>query len=269
MAIQTLLIAIAMAALLMSAGMALAWIIQQRTGQSGWVDACWTFSVGLACVTIALAAAHGSAQSERALLVAALIAFWSLRLGVHIVVRTRGSGDDPRYAKMREEWGDEAPRRMFTLLQLQAVASLPLLLSVAVAASNSTRALGLQDLVAVLIFLGGSAGEGLSDAQLRAFARTPANRGQVCRNGLWGWSRHPNYFFEWLVWLALPVFAINLDGSHPWGWVALTAPAVMYWLLTRVSGIPLLEEHMVAKYGDPYRDYQRTTNAFYPMPPRI
>ena len=164
MAIQTLLIAIAMAALLMSAGMALAWIIQQRTGQSGWVDACWTFSVGLACVTIALAAAHGSAQSERALLVAALIAFWSLRLGVHIVVRTRGSGDDPRYAKMREEWGDEAPRRMFTLLQLQAVASLPLLLSVAVAASNSTRALGLQDLVAVLIFLGGIAGEGLSDA---------------------------------------------------------------------------------------------------------
>ena len=204
----------------------------------------------------------------RPLLIAGLIAFWSLRLGMHIVARTRGSGDDPRYAKMREEWGVEAPRKMFTLLQAQALASLPLLAAVAAAASNSERPLGLQDVLAALVFLGAIAGEGLADAQLRAFVQNPANRGQVCRSGLWSWSRHPNYFFEWLVWLALPIFAINLDGSHVFGWLAPGAPLIMYWLLTRVSGIPLLEDHMVAKYGDPYRDYQRTTSAFFPMPPR-
>lgn len=251
----------------MSAAMALAWVVQQRSGQSGWVDAFWTFAVGIAGVACALAALLVYHESLRPLIVAIFAAIWSLRLGWHIVIRTRGADDDPRYAKMREDWGEDASKRMFVLLQIQALVSVPLVLAIAVAAWNAERVPGIQDALAALLLIVAIGGEAIADAQVRAFARDPSNRGKVCKSGLWRWSRHPNYFFEWLVWLAYPVFAINMDASYGWGWLALAAPVCMYWLLTRVSGIPLLEDHMVRKYGDLYLNYQRTTNAFFPMPP--
>ena len=117
-------------------------------------------------------------------------------------------------------------------------------LSVLVAARNPAPGLTLQDALATLIFVGALFGEGVADRQLAAFKRDPANKGKVCDVGLWAWSRHPNYFFEWLGWCAWPVFAISLGGGWPWGWLALTGPAYMYWLLTQVSGVPLLEAHM-------------------------
>jgi len=251
---------------LMVAGMAVAWVIQQRSGQSGWVDVCWTFFTGIAGAAAALAAPLNGISGPRPWVVAALILFWTLRLGLHIAARTRGAPEDPRYAKMRADWGDDASRRMFWLLQIQAMASLPLIFAVALAAWND-RVFGLQDGIAIVVFVIAVAGEGLADAQLRRFARDTANRGRVCQAGLWRWSRHPNYFFEWLVWTAFLVFAINADGSNLGGLGSIAAPLTMYWLLTRVSGIPLLEDHMVRKYGDPYRTYQRTTSAFFPMPP--
>lgn len=252
---------------IMSAVMTLAWVIQRRTGQSGWVDACWTFGVGMAGVAAGLAASQTQVGHLRPLLVTTISAVWSLRLGLHIVARTRGSGDDPRYAKMREAWGHDAPRRMFQLLQIQALVSIPLILAMALAASGDARPFGLQDILATLLVALAIGGEALADAQLRAFAKDPENRGKVCRRGLWRYSRHPNYFFEWLIWLAYPLFAIDFSGGPSWSYIALGAPLVIYWLLTRVSGIPLLEDHMVERYGDPYRDYQRTTNAFFPFPP--
>jgi steroid 5-alpha reductase family enzyme len=91
-----------------------------------------------------------------------------------------------------------------------------------------------------------------------------SNRGRVCDQGLWSWSRHPNYFFEWLQWVAYPLLAIELAGGYPWGWIALGGPVCMYWLLVYVSGIPPLEEHMVRRYGAAYRAYQGRTNAFFP-----
>ena len=108
----------------------------------------------------------------------------------------------------------------------------------------------------------------LFDEQLRRFRDDPANKGKICDAGLWKWSRHPNYFFEWLGWLAYPVLAIDLGGHDPWGYVALAAPLCMYWLLVYVSGIPPLEEHMLAKRGDAFRKYQMTTNVFFPGPPK-
>ncbi len=257
--------AIAVAAF-MCAAMAFAWLVQQRTGQSGWVDACWSFATGFAGAASALSALLLYPQAPRPIIVAMFAGVWSLRLGVHIVLRTRGAGEDPRYAKMREDWGQDASRRMFWLLQIQALVSVPLVLAIAVAAWNVERPLGLQDGLAAMLLAIAIAGEAMSDKQLRDFAKKPANRGKICTVGFWRWSRHPNYFFEWLAWLAYPVFAINLGATYWWGWLALAAPVSMYLLLTRVSGIPLLEEHMVRKHGDLYRRYQRTTSAFFPWP---
>lgn len=101
-----------------------------------------------------------------------------------------------------------------------------------------------------------------------ASAKKPANKGHICDTGLWGWSRHPNHFFEWLGWLAYPRLAIDLSGTWPWGWLALSGPAFMYWLLVYVSGIPLLEQQMLQSRGDAFRSYRAQVSPFFPLPPK-
>ncbi len=114
--------------------------------------------------------------------------------------------------------------------------------------------------------MAGVVGEAIADYQLRRFKTDMANRNSVCDTGLWRWSRHPNYFFEWLCWLAYPLIAIDLSGHNRYGWLALLAPACMYWVLVFVSGIPPLEEHMLRSRGETFRDYQARTRAFFPLP---
>src|SRR6478609_167202 len=121
--------------------MAGAWVVQQRTGNSGWVDTIWTFSLGLVGVGSALWPIEGAPQSARQWLVAALVAIWSLRLGIHIAIRTAGITDDPRYAAFAREWGLNAPRRMFVFLQNQALGTIPLAFAIFVAARFPTDTL--------------------------------------------------------------------------------------------------------------------------------
>jgi steroid 5-alpha reductase family enzyme len=249
--------------------MAIAWMVQQRTGNSGWVDTIWTFSLGLVGVASALWPIAGAAPNSRQWLVAALVAVWSLRLGSHIAARTAGITDDPRYAAFAKEWGVDSRRRMFILLQNQGFGSIPLVFAIFVAARFPQAGLRLQDYLGVLILLVGIAGEALADAQLKNFRSDPANKGRVCDVGLWRWSRHPNYFFEWFGWLAYPVIAIAAEYPllYPWGWTTLLAPIFMYWILVHVTGIPPLEQQMLRSRGERYRDYQLRTSVFFPLPP--
>lgn len=244
--------------------MTLAWQIAIRTGQSGWVDAIWTFATGAAGVVASLAPISDTTPYwPRQLLVAVLAGAWSLRLGLHIVARTRGGGDDPRYANLRKEWGVAWKGRLWWFLQIQAAAALLLALSVMAAARNPAPGFRLADWLGVAILIIAVVGEAISDRQLAAFTANPANRGKVMQSGLWSLSRHPNYFFEWLGWLAYLVIAISL-GGYWWGLAALAAPLLMYWLLVHVSGVPPLEEHMLRTRGDAFRAYQARVNAFFP-----
>ncbi len=258
--------ALAGIALSLSILMALAWMAQQRTGNSGWVDTIWTFSVGLTGAGSALWPVEGAAPNARQWLVAGLVAVWSLRLGSHIAVRTAGITDDPRYAAFAAEWGVDSPRKMFIFLQNQGFGSIPLVFAIFVAAHFPDSGLRLQDYLGVLILTAGIAGEALADAQLKIFRNDPVNKGLVCDAGLWRWSRHPNYFFEWFCWLAYPVIAISTD--YVWGWASLLAPVFMYWILVHVTGIPPLEAQMLRSRGERYRAYQSRTSAFFPLPPR-
>jgi len=245
--------------------MAAAWVIQQRSGNSGWVDASWSFGVGLTGAAGALAAlTQDDANVWRALTAALLAMTWGLRLGGHIFIRSRNSADDPRYAALRAQWGADAPRKMFWFLQQQAWGSAPLVWAIILAAWNPSPALRWFDLAAVLIAVAAIALEHRADKQLRRFIADPANRGRICDEGLWAYSRHPNYFFQWMGWLAWPLMAISWEGGYASGWLSLLAPALMYVFLTRVTGIPPLEEHMLRKHGDKFRAYQRTTPAFFP-----
>jgi steroid 5-alpha reductase family enzyme len=249
--------------------MAAAWLAQRWTQKSGWADAFWTFGVGLAGALFALAhLPDRGGPSARALLVSALVALWAARLCAHIVRRTLTGPDDARYAKLRKDWGKDAPRRMFWFLQAQALFGLLMAATVFAAAANPRPGLDLRDAIGALVMITAITGEAIADRTLARFARDPRNRGKVCDVGLWRWSRHPNYFFEWLGWVAYPIIAIDFSGAYPWGFASLIGPAVMYWLLVHVSGIPPLEEHMLASRGEAFRAYRDRTSAFFPWPPK-
>lgn len=256
--------ALVVMAVALSVLMAGAWVVQQRTGNSGWVDTIWTFSLGLVGVAGALWPMTGQGIAPRQWLIAALVAVWSLRLGSHIAARSAKITDDPRYAAFAQEWGVSSPRRMFIFLQNQGLGSIPLVFSIFVAAHVPLPELRMQDYLGALILLAGIAGEALADAQLKAFRSAPSNKGKVCDNGLWAGSRHPNYFFEWFGWLAYPVIAIS--AGYAWGWLALLGPMFMYWILVHVTGIPPLEDQMLRSRGDAYRAYQSRTRKFFPLP---
>jgi steroid 5-alpha reductase family enzyme len=250
----------------LSGAMAIAWLVAERTGRSGWIDAIWTFATGLGGVALALW--RVSPGVLRPFLVAGLAGLWSLRLCFHIVSRTARGGDDPRYQQLRVEWGDRASGRLFWFLQVQAAAGLVLVISIAAAAGRPGIGLDIRDALGIVVFGVAIFGESTADRQLARFGADPKNKSKICDAGLWGYSRHPNYFFEWLVWVAFAIIAIAPAGHYPWGWFSFAAPALMYVLLVHVSGIPPLEAHMLRSRGDAFRLYQARVNAFWPGPPK-
>ena len=146
--------------------------------------------------------------------------------------------------------------------------ALVLALSIAAAAHRPDIGLDLRDALGVVLFAVAALGERTADRQLARFGEDPRNKSKICDAGLWGYSRHPNYFFEWLVWVSFAIIAIAPVGHYPWGWFGLAAPVLMYVLLVHVSGIPPLEAHMLRSRGDAFRLYQARVNAFWPGPPR-
>ena len=265
-----MLVALFLAALAaaLSLAMAGAWLVVDRSGRSGWADATWSFSVGLAGVAAALAPLSPGGPTTRQIMVAALVAAWSLRLATHIAARTRKGGDDPRYQQLKEEWGAQRRQRLFWFLQIQAAAGFLLAVTILIAAHNPAPWPRLGDALGLLIAIIAVLGEAIADRQLASFRADPANAGRVCDVGLWGWSRHPNYFFEWLGWVAYALIAIDLSGGYHWGWLAVAGPAFMYWILVHASGIPPLEAHMLRSRGDAFRAYQKRVSAFWPLPGR-
>ena len=250
----------------LSLAMMLVWAFQRAVSNGGWTDVGWTFVTGAAGVAYALWPLAGE-PTPRQWLCALLIALWSLRLGVHLARRVGGSpSEDPRYVRFRQQWAPAFQQRMFSFLQTQAFAGALLALAVLAAARNPAPGLGPQDAAGAALMLLGIAGEGLADAQLARWKRDPANHGRICEDGLWGWSRHPNYFFEWLVWLGWPLIAVS--AGHPWGWIALIGPIFMLVLLLNVSGLPPLEAAMLRSRGEAWRDYRRRVSSFIPLPPK-
>jgi len=250
--------------------MALAWLVQRWLGNAGWVDVLWSFGTGLgsaACALAPLPGAEAAWPSWRALAVGGLALAWGCRLGLYLAIRTsKARREDVRYARFRQEWGDRFEPRLFWFLMIQALVATLLALCVMLAAHNPAPGLRWLDAAGAVVLVVAVAGEGLADRQMHVFRADPANRGGVCATGLWGLSRHPNYFFECLAWCAYPLFAI---GPHwPWGYAALLGPAAMVWLLTSVSGIPPLEREMLLERGDAYRAYQARVSPFLPLPPR-
>lgn len=239
------------------------WIAQRRTGDAGIVDVGWSYALALAAIFVALTSA-GSIRHR--IMIALMIGLWGLRLGTHILTdRVLTKHEDGRYQMAREKLGRRFQPFMFAFYQLQAV-SVPLLalapIAVACTAQPDLGPFAIAGLALICLSL---AGESIADGQLKRFKSDPSNRGRTCRAGLWRYSRHPNYFFEWTLWISYALVA----AESPLWWLALIPVVVMYLLLTRVTGIPPTEAQSLRSRGDDFRAYQRETNAFFPWFPRV
>jgi steroid 5-alpha reductase family enzyme len=239
------------------------WILQRRTGDAGVVDLGWT--AGLGFLALLYAAGLGEGLAERRWLAAFMATGWSLRLSLYILIdRVLPSGEDARYGTLRDRWGHRAQARLFLFFQVQAFLAALLSIQFMLVMLHPAESLRVWDLAGFAIVLASIAGESAADRQLRRFRHDTANRGRTCREGLWRYSRHPNYFFEWLFWLAWVVMA----WGSPWWPATWIAPALMLFFILRVTGIPPTEEQALKSRGEDYRRYQRETSAFFPWFPR-
>lgn len=239
--------------------MAALWALSLRIGNGAVADVGWGLGFILAGFMLMIPA---RGETFTGWLMTAMVTIWGLRLSFYIW-RDRVAGgkpEDARYAEFRQKWGKSANRNLLGFFQLQALLVLIVSLPLALAAGDAMLGFGPVQVAGMALWVAAFAGEVISDRQLKAFKSGPENRGRVCDRGLWRYSRHPNYFFEFILWVALAVMA---SGAR-WGWAGFISPVLMLWLLTRVTGIPLAEAQSVKSRGDAFREYQRTTNAFIP-----
>jgi len=246
------------AALLMS----LLWLVQRVQRNAAIADVGWCFALALVAIWYALMV-YG--DQDRRLLVAVMGGIYAFRLGLYIFLnRVLGKVEDGRYQRMRREWGDQAQVYFFSYFQLQAVAVTVFSLPFLVLMQNPQPTFSLWELAGVLLWLIAVVGESVADWQLATFRTKPWNRDRVYCDGLWRYSRHPNYFFEWLHWWAYVLMGVGVSNC----WLTLIGPVLMGWGLLRVTGIPLAEAQALATRGEEYRAYQRTTSSFIPWFPK-
>src|SRR6478735_5874146 len=236
------------------------WIVSIRIANASYVDVAWAFGIAGTAVAYSLLA-DGSTLHR--VLVASLGTIWGVRLGTYLLSRLAGKEEDGRYQELRRRWAPHVNRSFFVFFQAQAAFILVFSLPFAFVAADQGGMTWVAWSGAALA-LGAIAGEMTADTQLAVWKGDPANKGKTARNGLWGWSRHPNYFFEWLHWVAWAVIAF----SSPYGWVAIVVPVFLIVLLFKVTGIPETEAQSLRSCGDDYRRYQDEVSVFVPLPPR-
>lgn len=237
------------------------WLLQLRTRNAGHVDITWSFSLGIAAVIYAVLA---DGDMVMRLLAGVLGLVWSARLGGYLYFRNVGTTEDSRYTALREKWGDKQDRNMLLFYLFQGVMAWILSVPFLVVAYRPELVAAPLLVASVLIWAVSVLGEALSDYQLMQFKADPANAGQVCRKGFWYYSRHPNYFFESLHWVAY----IPLALGAPWWGLTIISPVLMAWLLLKVSGVPGVETPDGKRKRAGYDEYVRTTSAFIPWPPK-
>jgi steroid 5-alpha reductase family enzyme len=242
--------------------MFLLWLIHFPLHNAAIVDAGW--AGGLALLGV-LYAAMGVGWAQRRIVIALLASVWGLRLALYLLfTRVIGHPEEGRYVELRKQWRTSIPLKFLLFFEFQAVLCVVLAVPFLLASENPAPAFSLFEYAAAVLWVVSIAGEITADMQLTAFKSNAANRGKTCRAGLWNYSRHPNYFFEWLIWVAFCLFAID----SRYGYLALVPPALMLYFLFRVTGIPATEAQALRTRGEDYKRYQETTSAFVPWFPR-
>ncbi|MGK0187399.1 MAG: steroid 5-alpha reductase family enzyme [Verrucomicrobiales bacterium] len=239
------------------------WWLARRIDNYSIVDVTWSLSFAPIAILHALL---GNGWMPRRVAIGCLVAIWSLRLGSYLWSRVAAHHPqvDPRYAILSKRWEKNPARSYLIFFLAQGLLVWLLMLPVHFVAGNAAVSFHPLEIAGFTLWMLGLVGEAIADAQLKRFKKESTDRLAVCKRGLWRYSRHPNYFFQSLLWWGLFLMAVSM----PWGWVTIIAPLAMLHFLLRVTGVPLTEELAIEKRGDVYRDYQNTTSAFIPLPPK-
>ena len=238
--------------------MSFLWALSVQKKNAGIVNVGWTISF---VILTAFYCAQNDGFYLRDILIFLMVALWALRLAFHLVHRIETNPEeDKRYQKLRRFWKTKANYRFFLLFQSQALMVMVLSIPFLLISVNGLFEIRLIELIAFILWIIAFMGETTADSQLKRFKSYPQNKGKVCQAGFWNYSRHPNYFFEYLVWFSFFLFALG----SPYGWVALYCPIVMFYFLVYVSGIPVTEAQALKSEGVSYWEYQRTTSMFFP-----
>ncbi|HLY69693.1 MAG TPA: DUF1295 domain-containing protein [Puia sp.] len=226
------------------------------------VDVFWAFNFAVIAVIIYFSA---DGNETRKTIVCALALLWSLRLGLYLSARVFSHLDveEGRYKQLRKEWSRGIHLKFFFFFQSQALSNVLLALPYFIIAANKRPAISVVEYAGAALWLLSIAGEGVSDFQLKQFKKDPANKGKVCSSGLWHYSRHPNYFFQLMIWISVLIFAL----PSPFGWITIVCPLAIGYLIFKVTGIPMTEEQSIRSKGDLYRAYQHSTSVFIPWFP--
>jgi steroid 5-alpha reductase family enzyme len=243
---------------IVAAMMFVLWLVHLLIRNAAIVDVGW--AAGLATLAI-FYGIEGPGYPARKWAIATMAGFWGLRLAVYLLFsRVLGKPEEGRYIQLRREWKTNLPLRFLFFFEFQALLTVVLSLPFLLSSLNTIAPLGRLEKIGAAIWLVSICGEAVADFQLNRFRKDPANKGKTCRRGLWGYSRHPNYFFEWMIWVGYAIFALG----SPWGWLGLISPAMMLYFLLGTTGIAATEAQALRTRGTEYRAYQRTTSTFIP-----
>jgi steroid 5-alpha reductase family enzyme len=239
--------------------MVIVWLWAHKIKNAGVVDIFWSYNFPVIAIILLLFA---PGFETRKLLICSMVIIAGFRLGTHLAVRVTKhlNEEEGRYQQLRKEWAPNAEKKFFFFFQFQAISNVLLAIPFFIIALNTSKQLSPLEYAGAVLWLISVLGEAIADAQLASFKKDPANKGKICDTGLWGYSRHPNYFFEWLMWLSYFVFAL----ASPYGYLAIISPAIILYLLLKVTGIPATEAQSLRSKGEAFKLYQQKTSVFIP-----
>lgn len=240
--------------------MTMVWGWARAIHNAGVVDIFWSYNFPVIGILLLLIA---SGNHVRKYLICGMVIIAGIRLGTHLLIRISAhmETEDGRYQQLRKEWAPHADRKFFWFFQLQGISNVLLSIPFIISALNKETAVGMAEYTGMVLWVISVTGEAIADRQLHVFKSK--NKGLVCNTGLWRYSRHPNYFFEWLMWVSYSIFALG----SPYGYLGVISPLIILYLLLKVTGIPATEEQSLRSKGEAYKAYQRSTSAFIPWFP--
>jgi len=238
--------------------MMISWILQVYFKNAGIVDVTWSYNFPVLALIYFFTT---DGFFIRKLIILTMVCIWGVRLGTHLLIRTAGhiNEEDGRYKELRKEWSKNLQLKFFLFFQFQGILNLILSIPFLLISLNPITEINKYEMAGVFLWTIAIIGEATADYQLKKFKSDPANKGMVCEYGLWNYSRHPNYFFEWLIWIAYFITALG----SAYGWLSIICPLIMSYFLFKVTGIPMTEEQSIRTKGEAYKRYQQTTSVFF------
>ena len=239
--------------------MFLVWVWSYQIKNAGVVDIFWSYNFPVIAIILLLFA---PGFETRKAIFCGMVVLAGIRLGTHLATRVLKHihEEEPRYAHIRKEWGDKAEVKMAFFFQFQAISNVLLAIPFFVVTLNTRPDISFIEYFGAALWLVSVLGEAIADHQLAKFKKDAANKSKICDTGLWAYSRHPNYFFEWLMWMSYFIFALG----SPYGFIAIISPAIILYLLLKVTGIPTTEQQSLRSKGDAFREYQKRVSVFVP-----